>query len=715
MASCILPGKLDEYRKAIKDKKLDVLGLMKMSTEERTAEFAKFAGAEAPKVNTLFEEKLVLKNRLQGLKNFINKTAELKQYSKAGKENIAKVLSEYRAKQQERIFSPAEHETFLNDLADKLIGTHISREVAGRIFELGAKADALKDTNPNLSGVNDEYFKAKQALNDYVKSQEPVAVLPSVLKDLATIGRNNLLLNPATPIKASISQLGNSVMDFVSRRFAAGTVEGGNKMLVDQANKEAWDTFLKTGLNTAAMESLDDTHVLNKGENFKVPADANVGEKTSLEMAHAISTLAKWSNKVAIDWEHNFAFTKFYQKTFFDMLNVTSSDFAKLEGLSGEEAKARSAEIFKDALRIEPKTEEGKTLRAEAQRQAARITSTNDTLVSRISVAAKNALNKAYPGFPLGDFIIPMAKIPANVIANGIDNAGAGVPVMLKDFYQGAKRIQSEDMKTRLQGMAQMRNAVQRAIRIGGTLGVAFLMASQMKKDDFKEDKFGNSFVRIAGEWINTEYISMISPALAGAMMAKGMDLPGDKAIAYVHGALEGLKRVPGADELAKIRDAITGNNMAKSVSKYVSDFASSRSIPRFLSNVFNRFPLPPTADALRDNIPTRLFFGGTGVRTDAQMIYDNSKKDWSKDTGKEITAFRQNAGEAKFKEASDKFDEAYRAKIEGLVKAEQFNNLSEADQHKLLVEEKDKIRDSIFREYNFHYRKEHHNRLPRL
>ena len=153
------------------------------------------------------------------------------------------------------------------------------------------------------------------------------------------------------------------------------------------------------------------------------------------------------------------------------MLNLASSDMAK-----GDAGKA--AEIFKDAVRIEPQTQEGAMLRLEAQKQAARITNTNDTLVSRFSLASKNVLNKVFPEFPLGDFIMPIAKIPASIIANGIDNAGGGIPIAIRDIFQGREKIQAEDLQTQYQGLAQFHNGVQRVMRIGGTIGTAFLIAS---------------------------------------------------------------------------------------------------------------------------------------------------------------------------------------------------------------------------------------------
>ena len=476
-----------------------------------------------------------------------------------------------------------------------------------------------------MSGVSDEYLAAKNDLNNYVDSQKPLSVASSVAKNLAVIGRNNLLLNPSTPIKAILGQVTNGAMDFVTRRIGALSATGEVGDLAKTANKEAWETFKKTGVNTAAMENIDDTHVLGKGENFKVPNSQDVkGIPGKVEAG--VRTVAKFSNKVAIDLEHNIAFTKFYQKTFFDMNNIAASNIARSEGLTGEALTARSAEIFKDAARIEPKTDIGAMTRLEAQKQAARITSTNESLASRFSLGAKNALNKIIPGFPIGDLILPIAKIPASIIANGIDSAGAGIPKGVLDIFKGREKIQSTDLVTRYEGMAQMANGIQRLARITGTIGMAALLSSSLTKKDFKSDPYGGHFVKIGDVWINTEYISAISPALAGFMYTKEYGKPGDSASTtagqYAAGTLSSLKGVPGIDEANSLVTSMTNSNYEKGIQKYASDFFTSRGVPAFIQNLQKDRPI------------NRLFFGAHGVEDDAQIKADSVAKAAAKKPG---------------------------------------------------------------------------------
>lgn len=611
---CLLPEKVTEFREALKNKDLNLADLINMTSEQRTEILRTYAGENAKAVNTLFEEKLVLKNRLQGLKNWASKMGEIGKYSKAGKADLEKTVSEYRSAQNERIFSPKQNEAFLNDLADKRIGVHISRDVASEIFKQTSALAKLKADPGGLAGVSDAYLNAKQNLDEFIAHQEPLSAEKSIVQNLLTIGRNNLLMNPATPLKTTTGQIVNSVMEGVMRRLSTLSAGGSNSELVGQANKEAWETFKKTGINTAGMESLDDMHIMNSGENFRAPSGVPNQGKALRGLETVVRKTAQVSNKIAIDIEHVGPFTKFYQKTFFDTANIAADGVAKQEGLVGDAFKKRSGEIFRDAVRVEPKTPEGAMVRSRAQQQSARVTSTNDTLLSRFSVGTKDLLNKIAPGIPIGDFVLPIAKIPATIIANGLDNAGLGLPQGIYDAYKGRIKMASSDPQIKYEGMAQFANGMQRIMRIVGTLGVAAYLTTKFGKDDFRSDVYGNHFLKIGNLWINMEYISALSPALAGMLSAKfNAAGPEGKIGQYFAGALTSVKNVPGIDDVSTLVTDVSNSNFAKGIVKYADSFFTSRGEPAFMQNLFKNRPID------------RLFFGATGVETTQNVSQDNA------------------------------------------------------------------------------------------
>lgn len=607
MAYCLPTASVKRFIAALKDGTITPDKLADASSSELRRELLEpIVGADdAKELNTQIEQKLLLKDQNRGLASWAKKTAGLSDKTrtdiveKAGKMNA--------------LLDEAGKHSFLSDLAEKKVGTSVSAEELQKIIDLSKKASDLRDANAKMSGVSDDYLKAREELRDYIASRKPISAASSISKNIFTIMRNNLLMNPATPLKTTLSQVVNSGMDMITRRLASFSLKGDNYDLAQKANAEAWDTFRNTGLNTASMESMDDTGRLGEKNRFETPSGKDASGKMVNAIESATRKVAEASNKIAIDWEHNISFTKFYQKAFFDGANVISSMIAKGEKLSGDAAKSRSGDIFTDAARIEPKTPEGALVRMEAQKQAARVTSTNETLMARFSLGIKDAFNKAIPG--LGNALVPIAKIPANIIWNGIENAGVGIPLGLKDIWEGRLKTQSDNLSTRYQGMAQFAGGIQKVARTIGVMSAAAYFSSQLSKSDFRQDKYGNNFVKIGNIWINMEYMSAISPALAGMMNVRQKSVSGqgvgNTLNQYVAGAWTGLRNTPGIDEANKLVTDLTNSNYAQGIQKYASQFFSSRGTPQFIQNLLKNRPIE------------RLFFGATGVETQEEVNQD--------------------------------------------------------------------------------------------
>lgn len=612
MVFCLPQSQASAFLQALRDNKIDPVALRDMGSPARHEFFASLLGDEnAREVNALFESKLLLKDWKRGMVTWARQLSGVKEPVR--RSFISKI------EKMDRILNPAEEKDFYADLAAKNLGTEVTYDEAKKISDLSHKAVAERDKpTQSLSGVSDDYLKAADDLHHYVRSLKPVTALQSIGKNAAIIARNNLLMNPSTPIKTTVGQIGNSAIDIITRRLAARSLDAANPDLVREANREAWHTFRQTGHNTASMESLEDTGKLGEGRNFDVPEGMLSSHPALRAVEAGVRNVAKVSNKIAIDWEHNITFTKFYQKAFFDMLNIASTNLARSEGLKGGALKARAAEIFKDAARVEPETDVGALVRMEGQKQAARVTSTNDTYVSRLALGMKNALNKTVTG--LGDALMPIAKIPANIIWNGIENAGVGVPLGAKDVYGGLMQMKSDDVLTRQKGLAQIAFGIQKIARTFGVMATAAYFASQLNKNDFRSDNYGNHFVKIGGVWVNMEYINAVSPALAGMMSVKAHGTPRDNAAAtvsqYTSGALQGLKSAPGIDELSGLVSSITNSNYEKGVKKYLADFFTSRGKPAFLENLQKSRPI------------NRLFWGAHGIETPQQVRMDEIEKE---------------------------------------------------------------------------------------
>jgi len=657
MISCILPNKVEDFKKALKDKDIKLSDLINLDHDQMVEKLTPHVGKDAEGVATLIESKLILKNRMLGMKNAISKLTKTGKYSPEKIAEAQQRLSEYRAAQQERIFSPKEHESFLGGMVEKELGFKAPKEVAKKVFDLTqAVSKAKENVDPEL-GTSVDYYNAKDSLEHYVDSQKPKNVVVQIAKDVALIGRNNFILGFATPLKTSTGQAENSAIDMLSRRLGTGEFKGQNADLKSHYFKKVQDFFAKTGRNILGMESLDDAHMLGYGKDaesfgegaeriekpsvgkfiggvkesakFLADKDVSIGEK-------ALTTLnktAEGSQYLAIKLEHQVPFTKFYQKAWLDMADLMSTKYAKEEGLKGDELKARAGEIFKDAIKIEPETEEGKALRKACQFQAGRVTSTNPNFFSHYALEMKNLLNRIVPigekeKFPLGDFLVPMAKIPATVISNMVENAGAGIPFGVRDMISGHQKIGSEDLETKLEGLNQYAQGVQRLARIAGSITLGAVLVNSIDKKNLRTDKWGNHFFKIAtpfgDKWINTEYLSFMSASAGGFMEMKlgHAKQPQNIASEYVSGVGKSLSSLPGVNEVNNVVQEMKNSNLIQSIKRTVETELTARGIPQALRAIYKHAESMPWFGP-NTRPADRIFFSTHGIESPEDVKQD--------------------------------------------------------------------------------------------
>ncbi len=521
----------------------------------------------------------------------------------------------------DNLLHPGGDSEFMADLVATKMGQEITPAQGKYIVE---QADKIRELAKQAQGdsLNAEsdakYLNATDALNKYIENLKPVSAWRSILKDTLSTSRNLLLMNPSTPIKMVENQAINSSIEAMTRRLGSGIAKGANGDIASEAYKYAQQVFNRTGgkFNVLSMETLDDNGKLGEKQNFNV-SEGMKGQNPLVRGAETISRKAnQLTTKVAIDWEHNLLYTKFYQRTALDAMNITSTRLAKSEGLSGAEMKTRAAEIFNDALRIEPKTDAGLQTRAEAQKQAAFVTSTNKTVLSDIILNTKNYINSRVPG--LGEVLAVIAKIPSNIISNSITAAGPGIPLGAYDIVSGLRKMGSKDPSAHYQGLAQLSKGIQTTARTVGVLTAAAYFTSQLTPKDFKTDVYGNQYVKIGGLWVNKEYFSMVAPAIGGMMdvkmnAKKGQSF-GTTAGQYVAGATQSLKSLPLVSEANTAITDIT-NKTGKGLNTYWAGLLKSRSTPAFINSLTQDRPVD------------RLFFGAHGVETDAQVKADNEAK----------------------------------------------------------------------------------------
>lgn len=323
MSVCLLPEQIDNFKQALQNKDLKFSDLLDpdMTSEARTEIFKEYAGDNAADVNKLFEQKLVLKNKELGMKNLFNKLVGEGKYAS---ENIAAAqehLATFRASQQERIMNPTEHQAFLNTLADKLTGTHVSREVASQVFNLSQKAEeakaAVKEDDPAGSESRLNYGATKVALDNYVSgiknsvdkvtlqdfknrpvgtTVDSITKVAALAKELKSTGDISSLLRQGLKVVFShpgiwFKDAAKTFSDVVKQMGKSGTdVSVRDAIQADIVSRPyAMDgTYQKMGLDTATNEELYPSQTAEKIPLLgRVVASSRVGYEGFLHRSRA--------------------------------------------------------------------------------------------------------------------------------------------------------------------------------------------------------------------------------------------------------------------------------------------------------------------------------------------------------------------------------------------------------------------------------------------
>lgn len=194
---CLLPQATEEFKKALKEGRLNPEILAGMTSAERHALLSDIVGKEnATGVNSLFESKLLLKNQQQGAITWAKKVAGLKP-------EIRRDLIS-RIEKMDKVLAPAEYDQFLQDLAATKLGVNVTQEEAKTIADLSKKVQETKTTMEN-GGNRLEYGKAKVALGNYVTELKGEANKLSPLEYIKRPGKIvSDVAGTAKSIKASL-------------------------------------------------------------------------------------------------------------------------------------------------------------------------------------------------------------------------------------------------------------------------------------------------------------------------------------------------------------------------------------------------------------------------------------------------------------------------------------------------------------------------------
>ncbi len=737
---CIPKPLVEKLKKSSLRTNTDIAKLVEMSSKERRAFFAEQTDAELGKfLNAKFEGALSSSQK-SALTDWAKSVFTPKEQAKPA---FKSVLDKINQLDEIGVLSPESEAAFLEDLVTEKLGVSVSADEVAEIRKRAKKIDEaatqLGDdfSNPEKYAENIKFAEAKKEMDDYLMSKMPANVAQILT---GTIGRGMMLASFKSPLLNIGSNIEVGITEALSRRIADNQWTGTDSKLAKDYRKMARDIYSKTGYDISRMTSLSDMggsggRVLDSSVN--VQGDGAVRKTGQIVQDIVFKNLMGRPD------------AEFAAAHFADSVNLHSKKLAK-----GDSAQAR--EMMVDAMRLNPRTDEGKVLRAQAILDAQVATWTNKTWASELTLGIRKILNNLSGDARVGDYALPFVKTPANVIATGIDYAGGGIVKAIADTATAYKTGQLSDP-------AYTKKMARNLVRSGIGLTGAAVLANLFDEDDFmgaydpqraQVEELKNSrenSVRIAGKWVSTDWFGPLAIPFTAMMYAKKYgDTPEEKGYQYGKGLFQSILNLPGIEDAIDLSQAWqydknkSFEEMASSATDNALEQAYSRLVPSIFADIAKatdpyqretgqglqsikaaipglRQTLPIRQDVFgrdikaEDPLTTLLF--GARVRSDrgdaitdeiSRLIEANDKSlnftDFDKTSSLKLAQFKESVGNDTYEEAQKYYGEELRKAIEKTVGTTAYDRMNDSEKLEALNDLDGDIIDRTFAKYRFRY-----------
>ena len=584
----------------------------------------------------------------------------------------------------------------IHNFLEDAFGITVSQEEADTLIN---KAEQLKKVFENTldesGNPSVESFRILGEMNRTVESMSPSHIM-TVMSSI--YGRSAMLASIKSPVLNILSNAENFATEGTIRRFTIGADTSVDRKAIEDYMRYAWEVYKSSGFIVSGMQDIKD-EIVTLGETR--PTTQGKGR---------LRKIAQTSENIVFKYLMGAPDSVAKDMNFVDTADLLATKIAKEEG--AQDISKRATEIFKDAILINPLTEQGRQVREQAIEQAHTATFTNNSMISEFSLKARQWLNMIGGNkFKLGDVVMPFVKTPANVQMMGLEY-GFGSLYTLYKVNEIIKNPRSEVSK----------RAIKSAYRNGLGLLLATLIASMFEPDDYIPE-FDNATqkdrdlakaknapfnsIKIGNKWVSLDYFGILGIPLVGIMNArKGRNLI-EGITGYVKsGIAQGIK-IPGIKEGLAIWDSLsrtaaystTPKKAFEMVSNALLDQVRARTIPAIVNDVakvmdkYERDTSGSVLDKvqasipfLRERLPERYTISGKPLETE----------------GLSVLLF---GGRVKTAEEGQLVSE-----IDKLAKKKEQPSISDVtkygDLRLLSPEKKIKVRKEFFREYSKEARK---------
>lgn len=584
----------------------------------------------------------------------------------------------------------------IHNFLEDAFGITVSQEEADTLIN---KAEQLKKVFENTldesGNPSVESFRILSEMNRTVESMSPSHIM-TVMSSI--YGRSAMLASIKSPVLNILSNAENFATEGTIRRFTIGADTSVGRKAIEDYMRYAWEVYKSSGFIVSGMQDIKD-EIVTLGETR--PTTQGKGR---------LRKIAQTSENIVFKYLMGAPDSVAKDMNFVDTADLLATKIAKEEG--AQDISKRATEIFKDAILINPLTEQGKQVREQAIEQAHTATFTNNSMISEFSLKARQWLNMIGGNkFKLGDVVMPFVKTPANVQMMGLEY-GFGSLYTLYKVNEIIKNPRSEVSK----------RAIKSAYRNGLGLLLATLIASMFEPDDYIPE-FDNATqkdrdlakaknapfnsIKIGNKWVSLDYFGILGIPLVGIMNArKGRNLI-EGITGYVKSGIAQGMKIPGIKEGLAIWDSLsrtaaystTPKKAFEMVSNALLDQVRARTIPAIVNDVakvmdkYERDTSGSVLDKvqasipfLRERLPERYTISGKPLETE----------------GLSVLLF---GGRVKTAEEGQLVSE-----IDKLAKKQEQPSISDVtkygDLRLLSPEKKIKVRKEFFREYSKEARK---------
>ncbi len=545
---CIPKPAAEKMKEAVRTGEISIKTLYEMSSGQRRTLFEKYSSGElAQKINSAFERAMISKQKL-ALKKWAESTFSQKDKEKP---SYKRVLDKINDLEKLGVLNNQNNESFLSDLVAEKLGVTVTASEVQTLTEKAKKLEESYMTKTEDGLPPDNYWKELRGMNDYI-----ISLAPSHKLRVATsiIGRGMMLFSVKSPLVNIISNTVQGFVQGLARRISSNTYKGLNGKFSLEYVKKVNKIYQESGYDISRMESISAPRLV-RGE-----------EITHSEGPGGVRRVGRWFEDVVFKQLMGAPDVAASSVAFADSADLASTKIAQEEKLTGEKAKARALEIFKDAILIKPTTVEGEFVRGQAIADARYSTYTQKGGYSDFAMAIRAALNKISGDVRLGDQLMPFVKTPANVIETGINMTGVG---FFKGFYKLPEAIRQAKEGNR----QPMNKVIGDFVQAGLGLTLSVILAFMFDPDDFVGDYDSLSqkerdlarlkgapfnSIRIGTKYISMDYFGPLAPSIVGIMYARkyGDSLPED-IFQYTRGAGGQVLRLPGLREFVDLYDGI--------------------------------------------------------------------------------------------------------------------------------------------------------------